>query len=142
MDSSKLYSFSMGNYAWSLMETGGVIYIIATAVDYPARVSAACLQDCARSFVARFQDTWKTSKEGSLNGDSKKMFTQLCEKYDNLAEMDKVTSTLAKVDVLKMTMQDNIKQALENSVTLEKIEQDSGKSIEKLKEKRGGEKTK
>jgi hypothetical protein len=125
MESSKLYAFSMGNYAWNLMETGGVIYIVATDAEYPSRIASVCLQDCARLFVARVQESWKTAKEGGLSDTCKKLLVNLCEKYDNLAEIDKVTSTLGKVDVLKMKMQDNIRQALENSVTLEKIESDA-----------------
>jgi hypothetical protein len=32
-----------------------VIYVVASAVDYPSRISAQCLNDCARLFVARVQ---------------------------------------------------------------------------------------
>ena len=32
-----------------------MIYVVASAVDYPSRISAQCLNDCARLFVARVQ---------------------------------------------------------------------------------------
>ena len=37
------------------------------------------------------QEQWKTAKEGALADTCKKMLTNLCEKFDNLQEMDKVT---------------------------------------------------
>lgn len=125
MKSEQLYSFSMSEYAWSIWESGGVIYLMAMAVDYPTRVSAQCLRDAARLFSARVQDGWKTSREGGLQEASRKLLKNLAEKYDNLDEMDKMAATMAKVDAVKLQMQDNIQQALENCVTLEKIENDS-----------------
>ena len=129
MKSEQLYSFAMSEYAWSIMESGGVIYVVAAAVSYPARVSAQCLRDAARLFSARVQESWKTSREGGLQEASKKLLKNLCEKYDNLEEMDKLTATMAKVDTVKLQMRDNIQQALENCVTLEKIENDAGQSL-------------
>jgi len=125
MDSGKLYAFAMGNYAWSVMEQAGVIYVVATAADYPSRVSAQCLNDCARLFVARVQDQWRTCLEGALSETCKKLLGNLCEKYDNLAEMDKVTATMAKVEAVKMQMADNIQESLKNAVLMEKIEDDA-----------------
>ena len=38
-----------------------------------------------------------------------------------------MTATMAKVEAVKLSMQDNIQQALANCVTLERIEENAGK---------------
>jgi len=124
--SRKLYAFSLGSYSWGVMEVDGLCYVVATAVDYPTRVMAKCLQDTAKLFVTRVQETWKTCKEDGLSDTSRKTLLQLCERYDDLAEQDKLAKTMAKVDEVKVQMEANISQALENCVQLEKLENDSG----------------
>mmetsp|Transcript_61233 Transcript_61233/g.138580 ORF Transcript_61233/g.138580 Transcript_61233/m.138580 type:complete len:293 (+) Transcript_61233:115-993(+) len=143
--SRKLYAFSLGSYSWGVMEVDGLCYVVATAVDYPTRVMAKCLQDTAKLFVTRVQETWKTCKEDGLSDTSRKTLLQLCERYDDLAEQDKLAKTMAKVDEVKVQMEANISQALENCVQLEKLENDSAdlqasahvfkKEAEKLKDK-------
>ena len=125
MKSGQLYAFTMGSSAWNIMETGAIVYVIATVETYPARVALQCLNETARMFTARVQESWRTCREGGLQDPSDKLLKAMCEKYDNLAEMDKLSSTLAKVDAVKLQMQDNIQQALENCLKLEKISKDA-----------------
>jgi hypothetical protein len=51
---------------------------------------------------------------------------KLCRKYDNLNEVDKLASVALKVDSIKLVMQDNVDQALQNCVKLENIEKAAG----------------
>jgi hypothetical protein len=55
-------------------------------------VSSKFLSDCARLFAARVDEQWRGAKEGGLTDVCKKLFHNLCEKYDNLSEMDKVSN--------------------------------------------------
>ena len=48
---------------------------------------------------------------------------KICQKYDNLNEVDKLASVSLKVDSVKLVMQDNVDMALKNCVKLESIEQ-------------------
>jgi vesicle-associated membrane protein 4 len=123
--SGQLYTFGMGEASWNLMETGGVIYIMAVVESYPTRIAAQCLNECATLFIARVQDSWKTCKEGALASPAHNILVNLCTKYDNLLDMDKVASTMAKVEAVKLQMQDNIQQSLENCIKLEKISADA-----------------
>jgi hypothetical protein len=126
MKSGQLYSFAMGSNDWSLMEINGVIFVVAAAKDYPGRISAALLNEFSTKFVARAQESWRTCKENGLAEPTKKIMLDLCEKYDDLSKMDAITSVNAKIDAVKLQMQDNIQQALDNCVKLEQIETSSG----------------
>jgi hypothetical protein len=54
------------------------------------------------------------------------LFETLCIKYNNLAEVDKLSAVSAKIDAVKLTMQENVSIALSNCVKLEQIEQATG----------------
>jgi hypothetical protein len=58
---------------------------------------------------------------------------QICMKYDNLSEVDKLASVTKKVDAVKLVMQDNVDMALQNCVKLESIE----KQAEELQQQAG-----
>lgn len=51
---------------------------------------------------------------------------KICQKYDNLNEIDKLASVTLKVDSVKLVMQDNVDLALQNCVKLESIEKAAG----------------
>ena len=50
------------------------------------------------------------------------MFDKICQKYDNVNEIDALSGVTAKVESVKLVMQDNVEMALRNCVTLESIE--------------------
>ncbi len=54
------------------------------------------------------------------------MLQKICQKYDNLNEVDKLALVSAKVDSIKLVMQDNVDMALQNCVKLESIEKAAG----------------
>ena len=95
----------------------------ATAEDYPQRVAFQLLDETARLFAARAEDQWKTCREGGLTESTKKILTNLCEKFDNLTAVDKSAGVMAKIDSVKLTMQDNIAAALANSVKMNELDE-------------------
>jgi hypothetical protein len=56
-----------------------------------------------------------------------------CQKYDNLAEVDKLAAVQKKVESVKLVMQENVDIALQNCVKLETIE----KAAEELQQQAG-----
>lgn len=125
LKTDQLYSFAMNELAWSLMKLEEIIYVVVTHVEYPSRVTSLCLRDTARLFTSRIQNNWKDCREMGLQEACRTLLRKLCEKFDNLDEMDKLTNTMSKVEAVKLQMQKNIEQTLENSVTLKKIEDDT-----------------
>jgi hypothetical protein len=61
------------------------------------------------------------------------LLQKICQKYDNLNEIDKLASVTLKVESVKLTMQDNVDLALQNCVKLESIE----KAAEDLQQQAG-----
>jgi hypothetical protein len=55
------------------------------------------------------------------------LLQKICQKYDNLDEVDKLASVTKKVDTVKLVMQENVDLALQNCVKLETIERAAGK---------------
>ena len=58
---------------------------------------------------------------------------KICQKYDNLADVDKLAAVAKKVDSVKLVMQENVDIALQNCVKLESIE----KAAEELQQQAG-----
>lgn len=73
-------------------------------------------------FVAKFGDQAKTAKDRALNSAAAQLLQKICQKYDNLQEVDKLAAVTQKVDSVKLVMQDNVDIALQNCVKLESIE--------------------
>jgi len=61
------------------------------------------------------------------------LLQKLCQKYDNLAEVDKLAGVAKKVENVKLVMQENVNMALQNCVKLESIE----KQAEELQQQAG-----
>lgn len=71
-------------------------------------------------------DKATTAKDRSLDKQCSSLFLKICQKYDNLAEVDKLASVARKVDTVKLVMQENVDAALQNCVKLESIEKAAG----------------
>lgn len=123
MQAGTHYSFTTGQMAWHLMaDAQGRIYIAITAASYPPRVASQCVDDLSRTFIAKAGEKSLTCKEKALDKACKSLFEKLCAKYDNLSEVDVLSGVTAKVESVKLVMQDNVELALKNCVTLESIE--------------------
>ena len=60
------------------------------------------------------------------------MLQIICQKYDNLSEVDKLASVTKKVETVKSVMQENVELALQNCVKLEDIDLATSKIANKI----------
>jgi hypothetical protein len=111
----------------------GLIYILICQQLYPQRCAHACLEELQRTFVAKAGDKATTAKDRALDKTCMTLLQKICVKYDNLEEVDKLHAVYKKVDTVKLVMQDNVDQALQNCVKLENIE----KQAEELQQQAG-----
>jgi uncharacterized coiled-coil DUF342 family protein len=94
------------------MSTGfGVI----TGLGYPSRVAIQMLQELYTDFMAKFAADTKTAGSDALSRKGKKTLSEICDKFDDLAKVDKSAALLGKVDQVKSTMQGNIADMLKNT---------------------------
>ncbi len=70
-----------------------------------------------------------TAKDRALDKSAANLLLSTCQKYDNLAEVDKLAAVQKKVESVKLVMQENVDIALQNCVKLETIEKAAGESI-------------
>eukprot|EP00604_Paraphysomonas_vestita_P000772 CAMPEP_0174825270 /NCGR_PEP_ID=MMETSP1107-20130205/42601_1 /TAXON_ID=36770 /ORGANISM="Paraphysomonas vestita, Strain GFlagA" /LENGTH=182 /DNA_ID=CAMNT_0016056737 /DNA_START=229 /DNA_END=777 /DNA_ORIENTATION=+ len=134
MAPGKHYSFNVGPHSWHLISDDiGLIYILITKGTYPQRCAHAGIEELQRTFIASVGDKARTAKDRSLDGQCSTLLQKICKKYDNLNEVDKLASVAMKVDSIKLVMQDNVDQALQNCVKLESIE----KAAEELQQQAG-----
>jgi hypothetical protein len=130
----KHYSFSVSTWAWHLIcDDMGLIYILICQQNYPQRCAHACLEELNRNFAAKAGDKATTAKDRALDKTCAPILQKLCQKYDNLAEVDKLASVQKKVDTVKLVMQENVDMALQNCVKLESIE----RAAEELQQQAG-----
>jgi hypothetical protein len=87
----------------------------------------------APQFVAKAGDKATTAKDRALDRSCSSLLQKICQKYDNLAEVDKLAAVAKKVDSVKLVMQENVDIALQNCVKLESIE----RAAEELQQQAG-----
>lgn len=106
-------------------DSEGICLAVITGQKYPTRVSIAMLSELYDKFNQRFGSDAKTAAANSLTKKSKSMLTDVCEKYDDLKQIDKTSALLDKVETVKGTMQTNIVAMLENTEKADAIAQQS-----------------
>lgn len=126
IEPGKHYVFSVGGaMQWHIIsDDAGLIYILIAALNYPQRQSLQLLDELKVNFSEKC-DHLKAlnSKERALDDVCKSMLVSLCRKYDNLVQIDKIADLSAKVDSVKLVMQENIDIALQNCVKIESLEE-------------------
>ena len=123
MQAGTHYSFATGASAWHLSsDEQGRVFICITASEYPSRVAAGMVDELCRTFVAKAGEKSLTAKEKGLDKACRGLFEKICQKYDNVNALDALSGVVAKVESVKLVMQDNVEMALRNCVTLESIE--------------------
>uniref|UniRef100_A0A7S2V2S9 V-SNARE coiled-coil homology domain-containing protein n=1 Tax=Fibrocapsa japonica TaxID=94617 RepID=A0A7S2V2S9_9STRA len=123
MEVKKLASFKSGSMGWWLLkDESQLIYILITQPNYPQSVAYACLDDTQSKFYPTHGGKASTCNARGLDRAAGKMLKQVCQKYDNLEEVDRLASVTRKVDSVKLIMQENVEIALQNCVRLENIE--------------------
>lgn len=134
MTTGKHYSFTVGQMAWHLIsDESEIIYILICQLNYPQRCAHMCLEELQRTFIAKAGDKATTAKDRALDRSCSSLLQKICQKYDNLTEVDKLAAVAKKVDSVKLVMQENVDIALQNCVKLESIE----RAAEELQQQAG-----
>ena len=98
---------------------------VITGLDYPSRIAIQMLQDLYTDVMNKFPTEVATAVESGLTKKAKSILSASCAKYDDLNQVDKASSLLGKVDVVKSTMQDNIAGMLKNTEKAETLAEKS-----------------
>ena len=98
---------------------------VITGLDYPSRIAIQMLQDLYTDVMNKFPTEVATAVENGLTKKAKSILSASCAKYDDLNQVDKASSLLGKVDVVKSTMQDNIAGMLKNTEKAETLAEKS-----------------
>jgi hypothetical protein len=152
--------FWLANNLFSLLfvfqDNSGLIYVLICQVSYPQRCAHACLEEVQSEvsyfplffsvlfhlfivffflfqFSAKYGDKALTAKDRALDKVAANLLMNKCQKFDNLAEVDKLAAVQKKVESVKIVMQENVDIALQNCVKLETIE----KAAEELQQQAG-----
>lgn len=98
------------------------MYLVITAPDYPQRTVFKFLEAVQTEFKKSFGGQVAGAGENQLSKSAKKVFTGLCQNYDDLAKADKLAGVMDQVDQVKGVMQDNVEQMLQNHEKLQDLE--------------------
>jgi len=102
----------------------GCIYAVSMRGSaYPERHAFALLGEFVQT-VSRHEDSDSLAvvPSGSLTKPLRKPLRDLMEKYDNPATFDATADVSARVDNVKIVMQDNIKKVLETHENIDRLE--------------------
>jgi len=135
MPDSQLHAFTTNNqdFSWFLMPVAkrDVLLVMSTQAKYPARIAMQCLLELQRLLEDVDDDKIQSAVNKSLDNNLKKLFSSLCNKYDNLCDVSEIHKTMDKVDTLKLKMEENIQLQLDNCVALEDIQEQTEGLMEK-----------
>jgi hypothetical protein len=119
-------------------------YIIVIST-YPSRVAFKLISELKSVFISNFKNQMNKAKENELSKNSKKIFSALVTKYQDVEGIDAIIQSLQKVESIKGTLSDTINVMLENQETAdsimmraEEINQDAAmfkKNTKKLKDR-------
>lgn len=97
------------------------LYLIITARDYQQRTAFKLLAELRREFDARFGNDIQTARRSSLSRAAKDLLRGLCDKYNQIQNVDKVAAVSLQVDEVKGVMQNNIQSVLRNQENIETL---------------------
>jgi len=98
------------------------MYIAFASKEYPERKAYEMLRQIRTEFTEKEAANAGSATENSLSKSCKKWLQAACAKYDNLNSVDKVSEIRAKVDDVKMTMENNVIDMLNQHGKLEDLE--------------------
>lgn len=94
---------------------------IVTGLKYPSRTAIQMLNDLYPPYSQQFGLQAKSATNNSLTKKSKNILSEYCEKFDDANKVDKASALNAKVDEVKVQMQDNIAAMLKNTEQAESL---------------------
>ena len=98
---------------------------VITGLAYPSRIAIQMLQELYSNVMSKFSSEVASASENALTRKAKNMLSDACAKYDDLSKVDKASSLLGKVDVVKTQMQSNISDMLKNTEKAESLAEKS-----------------
>mmetsp|Transcript_3566 Transcript_3566/g.10249 ORF Transcript_3566/g.10249 Transcript_3566/m.10249 type:complete len:249 (-) Transcript_3566:76-822(-) len=102
------------------------VYIMITDADYPQRVSYLGLEELQSKFLDRTDGVDVDSvEEDGLNRRVKGTFKEVLQKYEQVEDFDQLAELHSKVDMVRMSMVENVQTALANADRVENLEASS-----------------
>jgi hypothetical protein len=103
-------------------DADGLCVAVVSGKKYASRVAVQMLMDLHKDFLSKFGIMQiKNASADALTKKAKPVLSAACNKYGDVTKVDKAAAINAKVDEVKMTMQDNISQMLQNQEKVEGI---------------------
>jgi len=98
------------------------VFTVVTAPGYPRRAAFQYLEEF-RNFVSEFHEAAiPDAKEGEMKPACKRWMQETLLRYDNLASVDRISRVKGEVEEVKIVMEGNISKILENTESLDTIE--------------------
>eukprot|EP01038_Epipyxis_sp_PR26KG_P009628 gene9628-12964_t len=120
---NKRYSINGENQAIHYhCDSTGRIFIIVTGVRYPPRLAFVALDEFESKFNKDLGVRIAAASEGSLTRVSLSLMRDICDKFENPANVDKLAAVTDKVEIVKSTMKESIQQLLINEEKMNQIE--------------------
>jgi hypothetical protein len=98
-----------------------LVYMLITAMDYPERLLWKFMGDFMNQYSQQFGEASKTCVSGALDGKAKKLLNSFVVEYDDPTK-DKLVAILKTSEDIKVKMNKNITDMLENIKIAESIE--------------------
>lgn len=90
--------------SWHIMSDDmNFIYVLICKKEYSQRCAYLCLQELQSVFRAKVGVKALSSEEGGLNDIFQSELKKVCEKYESTSSIDSLTSTMKKVDEVKLS---------------------------------------
>jgi len=98
------------------------VFTVVTSPGYPRRAAFQYLEEF-RNFVSEFHEaSIPDAKEGELKPLCKRWMQETLLRYDNVAGVDRISRVKGEVEEVKIVMEGNISKILENTESLDTIE--------------------
>lgn len=107
------------------------VYIAITTKGYPSRLiygssdgnTRGVLTELKRNIQERYAEVSLSCGPNALNSKLGTTLKALCDEFNDLKQLDKITNAQAKVDAVTTVMQKNIEMALKNTDRLEDVDE-------------------
>lgn len=102
-------------------DSDGICLAVVTGLRYPSRVATQMLTETYAEYIKKLGPQTKSAAPNTLNKPSKPILSKFCQKYSDVNSVDKASALIGKVEGVKVQMQDNIANMLQNMEKTESI---------------------
>ncbi|CAK73996.1 unnamed protein product (macronuclear) [Paramecium tetraurelia] len=103
------------------LDNNKIAYVLLAIENYPDRQIYAMIQEIETELQKK--PNYVDSQPNDIQKYAKTWMKQLHEKYDNLAGVDKVYAAQQQVDEVKIVMEENINNMIQNSSKLDNLDE-------------------